>query len=280
MSKAKEEQRRNSRRIARQILGAVAMVLIVIGMFTVIGWIVTGIRAAFDDSEDRLAYEQELYGLVMFDVLPFSDAAEVDPAVFKQAAIWSILCQIQRRDGNLDAFDRDELTGAIIVPQLEVETYLKNLLGPGYEVEHEAFETTDFIYEYSEERRGYLVPVTGMVGMYTPQVERISNRRGQSIVMVGYIPTAYSSSEMLFYVPTEPVKYMEYVFKRGENRQWYLTALLESDRQPTSTVAPVPTEPSLTENENLAILPTETPLATETSGAQTEENPNGSQSGE
>lgn len=238
MSKAREEQQRNSRRLTRQLLGALALVLIIIGLFTVVGWIAAGVRAAFDDSEDRLAYEQKLYGLVMFDTLPFADASELDPAVFKQAAIWSVLYQTQRRDGNLDAYERDEMTGAIVLPALEVETYLKNLLGPDYEVEHGGFETAEFFYEYSDERQGYLVPATGMAGMYTPRVESIIGRNGLSYVTVGYIPTAYNGSEMLFSVPTEPTKYMDYVFTRGDNRQWYLTALEESDRQPEAGAAP------------------------------------------
>lgn len=237
MSKAREEQQRNSRRLTRQLLGAVALALIVIGMFTVAGWVVRAVRAAFDDSEDRLAYEQKLYGMVLFDVLPFEDVSEVDPAVFKQAAIWSVLYQTQRQDGNLDAYELDELTGAIILPSLEVETFLKNLLGPDYEVEHGAFQTADFIYEYSEESQGYLVPATGMAGMYSPKVESIAGRGGLSYVTVGYVPTAYNSTEMLFSVPTEPTKYMEYVFSRGDNRQWYLTALEESDRQPAVSAA-------------------------------------------
>ena len=238
MSKAKEEQLRNSRRLARQMLGAVALVLIVIGLFTVAGWVAAAVRAAFDDSEERRDYEQKLYGLVMFDALPFADAAEVDPAVFQQAAVWSSLYQTQRRDGNLDAYEREEGSGAIILPRLEVETYLKNLLGPEYEVEHGAFETADFYYGYSEEKQGYLVPVTGLAGLYTPTVESIRGRGGQRIVTVGYIPTSYSGTEMLFGVPTEPTKYMEYVFTRGSNRQWYLTALQESDLQPAATAAP------------------------------------------
>ena len=106
MSKAKEEQLRNSRRLARQMLGAVALALIVIGLFTVAGWVMAAVRAAFDDSEEREDYEQKLYGLVMFDALPFADMAEVDPAVFKQAAVWSTLYQTQRRDGSLDAYER------------------------------------------------------------------------------------------------------------------------------------------------------------------------------
>ena len=42
---------------------------------------------------------------------------------------------------------------------------------------------------------------------------------------MGYIPTLASTTTLTLTAPTEPTKYMDYVFTRGENRQWYLTAL-------------------------------------------------------
>ena len=80
-------------------------------------------------------------------------------------------------------------TGSLILPQLEIDTYLTNLLGPDYPLAEGSFETAEFIYTYNEEKQGYLVPVTGAVGLYTPEVERIWREGGQTHVTVGYIPT-------------------------------------------------------------------------------------------
>ena len=82
-----------------------------------------------------------------------------------------------------------------------------------------------------------------MVAMYTPEVEKISTQSGKTYVTVGYIPTINNSSsgEINLTAPTEPTKYMDYVFTRGEGRKWYLSALQESDMQPevsASTAAP------------------------------------------
>ena len=73
-----------------------------------------------------------------------------------------------------------------------------------------------------------------MVAMYTPEVEKISTQSGKTYVTVGYIPTINNSSsgEINLTAPTEPTKYMDYVFTRGEGRKWYLSALQESDMQP------------------------------------------------
>ena len=61
---------------------------------------------------------------------------------------------------------------------------------------------------------------------------------------VGYVPTSSNNAtgELSLTAPTEPTKYMDYVFTRGENRQWYLTALRDSDMQIEVTPIPAPTD--------------------------------------
>lgn len=243
MASSREEQLRNNRRLTRQIIGAVALVFIVVGIITVLGWCVNGLRAVLDDSERRESYADRVYGLVMFDVVPFDDVSQVDSSIFRQAAIWGTVYTIQKNDGSLDAYERDADTGSVILPRLEVDTYLTNLLGPDYQVTDGSFETAEFVYTYDEEKQGYLVPVTGSVGLYTPEVEKISTQGGKTYVTVGYIPTINNSSsgELSLTAPTEPTKYMDFVFTRGENRQWYLSALQESEMQPEATATPTPT---------------------------------------
>lgn len=244
MANSREEQLRNSRRLARQMLGAVALVLVVIGLFTVLNWCVAALRAALDDSDRRERFADRVYGLVMFDVLPFDDVSSVDSSVFRQAAIWGTVYQAQK-DGTLDDYERDTETGSLILPQLEIDTYLTNLLGPDYPLEEGSFETEEFIYNYDADRQGYLVPVTGAVGLYTPEVEKIWSQSGKTYVTVGYIPTISNSStgELSLTAPTEPTKYMDFVFSRGDNRQWYLTALQESEMQvqAQASATPAPT---------------------------------------
>ena len=206
MAISREEQLRNNRRFSRQIVGAVAIVLIIIGLFTVLSWVVGVLRSALDDTERRQSYADRLYGLVMFDTMPFDDVSKVDQSEFLQAAIWGAVYQIQKRDNGLSDYERDSETGSIILPKLEVDTYLTNLLGPDYKITDGSFQTEEFNYTYDEEKQGYLVPVTSMVAMYTPEVEKISTQSGKTYVTVGYIPTINNSSsgEINLTAPTEP----------------------------------------------------------------------------
>lgn len=243
MANYREEQIRNSRRLARQILGGVSLLLALIGLFTVLGWVVSALRNALDDSGRRASYADLLYGMVMLDPLPFDDVNDVDPGVFKQAAIWGTVYEIQKDGGSLDQYERDPDTGSAMIPKLEIDTYISNLLGPDYPITDGSFSTDEFVYQYNEEKQCYLVPVTSSVAQYTPEVEKISTSNGKMYVTVGYIPTTSNSAsgELSLTAPTDPIKYMDYVFTRGENRQWYLTALQESEMKVEATPEPSPT---------------------------------------
>lgn len=243
MANYKEEQIRNSRRLARQALGAVALLLAFIGLLTVAGWLWSALCSVLDDSGRRQEYADRLYGMVMLDPLPFDDVQAVDPGVFKQAAIWGTVYEAQKDGGTLDQYERDPETGSAMIPKLEIDTYIANLLGPDYEITDGSFTTDQFVYQYNEEKQCYLVPVTSAVAQYTPQVARIASSGTQLRVTVGYVPTASNSTsgEISLTAPTDPVKYMDYVFTRGENRAWYLTALEESEMQVAATPTPTPT---------------------------------------
>lgn len=265
MANYREEHIRNNRRLARQVVGSVALLLALIGLFTVLGWIVGLVRSALDDSGLRKAYRDRLYGMVMLDPVAFDDVNSVDPGVFKQAAIWGTVYQVQNSGGSLDQYERDPDTGSAMIPALEVDTYIANLLGPDYKVPEGTFSTEEFVYQYDEEKQAYLVPVTSSVAQYTPTVEKISRRDGKRIVTVGYAPTATNNAtgELSLTAPTEPTKYMDYVFTRGENRQWYLTALRESEMQVEVTPTPAPTDALVEELQNEELGTADAPSAAE-----------------
>ena len=152
MANYKEEQIRNSRRLARQALGAAALLLALIGLLTVAGWLWSALCSVLDDSGRRQEYADRLYGMVMLDPLPFDDVQAVDPGVFKQAAIWGTVYEAQKDGGTLDQYERDPDTGSAMIPKLEIDTYIANLLGPDYEITDGSFTTDQFVYQYTSNR--------------------------------------------------------------------------------------------------------------------------------
>ena len=79
------------------------------------------------------------------------------------------------------------------------------------------------------------------------------------------MPTATNNAtgELSLTAPTEPTKYMDYVFTRGENRQWYLTALRESEMQVEVTPTPAPTDALVEELQNEELGTADAPSAAE-----------------
>ena len=270
MANYREEHIRNNRRLARQVVGGAALLLALIGLFTVLSWVVGLVRSALDQSSLYDDYRDRLYGMVMLDPVAFDDVSNVDSGVFKQAAIWGTVYQVQNSGGSLDEYERDPDTGSALIPALEIDTYISNLLGSDYQFEEGSFSTSEFVYQYDEEKQAYLVPVTSSVALYTPTVEKITKKDGRRIVTVGYVPTSSNSStgELNLTAPTEPTKYMDYVFTRGENRQWYLTALKDSDMKAEATPTPAPTDSAVDalQNDQLDIaesIPVEEPASDE-----------------
>ena len=104
---SQQEHERHKRRRARQWLGLAICLLVLIGAFTVISAAVGGVAILFDDTDEKLEYEQRLQALVMLDPLPFDDLDQADPALLKEAAIWAAVSTAQSSATGLDAYERD-----------------------------------------------------------------------------------------------------------------------------------------------------------------------------
>ena len=233
----KEEHERNKRRRFRQLLGAVLCLLILIGAFNVLAAAVSGVAALFDDTDKKLEYEQRLQTLVMFDPLPFASLDQMDDstaALVKESAIWSALYTAQQSSTGLDNYQRDPDTDALIMPAVDVDAAIAALYGPDYKITHGSFDGVDMSYIYLEEQQGYLIPVTSQMGLYTPKVEQLKKQDGKLRVTVGYVPTPALSGDYSMSTPSEPTKYMDYIFEKN-GRTWYLTALETSEMKVTAS---------------------------------------------
>lgn len=238
----KEEHERSRRRRMRQLLGAGLFVLILIGLLNVVGALVGGVAALFDDTDKKLEYEQRLHALVMFDPLPFAALDQMDEStanLVKESAIWAAMQNAQRTSGGLDNYQRDPDTDGLILPSVEMDAAIASLYGPDYKIQHGSFQGVDMNYQYLEDQQGYLIPVTGQVGLYAPKVESLKKKDGKLRVTVGYVPTAALTGDYSVTSPSEPVKYMDYIFEKN-GRDYYLTALETSEKKVEATATPAP----------------------------------------
>ena len=237
-----EEHARLHRRRARQALGLLIAVLVLIGAATVIRTGVNAVANLFDDTQQRQEYEDKLEGLVLFDPLPFDGIENINDLTLREAAVWGCVYHIQETQGGFDHYNTDPETEQLLLPAVEVDAYLAKLLGPGFKLTHKSFEMEDMTLEYDESAQCYRIPVTGSVGYYRATVTRLFKRSGKLHVTVGYIPLSGSDDSIISSSSDTPTKYMDYLFER-QNGSWYLTGLTESETKPESASSAAENEP-------------------------------------
>ena len=253
-----EEHARLHRRRARQALGLLIAVLVLVGAVTVVRAGVGAVANLFDDTQQKQEYEDKLEGLVLFDPLPFDGIENIDDLTLREAAVWGCVYNIQETQGNFDNYNTDPDTEQLLLPSVDVDAYLAKLVGPSFRMAHKSFEMEDMTVEFDETTQCYNFPVTGSVGTFRATVTRLLKKDGLLHVTVGYIPTQSSDDSILNTSSDTPTKYMDYLFSR-QSGSWYLTGLTDSETKPeaadsaVSSAAPAPMAES---DVNDAILAT------------------------
>ena len=237
-----EEHARLHRRRARQALGLLVAVLVLVGAVTVVRAGVRTVANLFDDTQQRQEYEDKLEGLVLFDPVPFDGIENIDDLTLREAAVWGCVYSIQETQGGFYNYNTDPDTEQLLLPSVDVDAYLAKLVGPSFKMTHKSFEMDDMTVEFDETTQCYKIPVTGSVGTYRATVTRLFKKDGLLHVTVGYIPTQSADDSILNAASDTPTKYMDYLFSR-QSGSWYLTGLTDSETKPESTASSVAAEP-------------------------------------
>ena len=237
-----EEHARLHRRRARQALGLLVAVLVLVGAVTVVRAGVRTVANLFDDTQQRQEYEDKLEGLVLFDPVPFDGIENIDDLTLREAAVWGCVYSIQETQGGFDNYNTDPDTEQLLLPSVDVDAYLAKLVGPSFKMTHKSFEMDDMTVEFDETTQCYKIPVTGSVGTYRATVTRLFKKDGLLHVTVGYIPTQSADDSILNAASDTPTKYMDYLFSR-QSGSWYLTGLTDSETKPESTASSTAAEP-------------------------------------
>ena len=203
-----QPRRRKNRRAAP--LGALFLVLAVIGLATVGMLSINLTQQVLDNSKEKAKFERMLLPVLMFDPVPFESPAEADPLAILQYSLWSALYSDKR-----DSYVYSD-NGLLMVPVSDVDVECAKLLGPDIKLEHKSFGDLNITYTLNTESNVYEIPIAAQVGYYTPKVEKISKKGDTYTLTVGYLPPGNAWTSDLSgtkYEPT-PDKYMLYVMKK------------------------------------------------------------------
>ena len=220
-----EEHARLHRRRARQALGLLVAVLVLVGAVTVVRAGVGAVANLFDDTAQKAEYEDKLEGLVLFDPVPFDGIENIDDLTLREAAVWGCVYSIQETQGGFDNYNTDPDTEQLLLPSVDVDAYLAKLVGPSFKMTHKSFEMDDMTVEFDETTQCYKIPVTGSVGTYRATVTRLFKKDGLLHVTVGYIPTQSADDSILNAASDTP------------------TGLTDSETKPESTASSAAAEP-------------------------------------
>ncbi len=213
-------------------VGAVVILLALVGVVSLITILVQWITGLQDNSSERGKLEQLILPVLMFDPISFDSVETADQGMVLQSSIWSTV--LTAETGRY-TFDIGE---TLTVPVTDIEIAAKKLFGPDVTLAHKTFGDVNVSYYYDEENQLYYVPIDGQIGFYTPRVEEIERKEGDIYrLKVGYVPpnnvwTSMTSSGETF---READKYMIYEVKK-EKDSYYLLAIKDLEEEESSSI--------------------------------------------
>lgn len=256
------EQNKAQRKFpAAVIVGAVTVLLAIIGLITVVTACVRLGARLLDNSAEKERFEQTLFPVVMFDPGAIESVEELDQLVLLRSSIWAAFT------GNMEKYTLDS-SNRITVAKSDVDVACAKLFGPEITLEHQSFSDYMSTYFFDEERQSYLAPMDSTSVLYTPQVEDIDHSGVIYTLRVGYMESGNEWLQSLQgrdYEPT-PDKYMIYTLKKvDEHFQLVSIAFPEDGAVPGKPVyAPQPTDETLPPESAPTEQPTEQPTEGET----------------
>ena len=244
-------KRRKKNRAALPV-GIIVIIFALIGLIAVIGATVRFIKAKADDTAAKARYEEMLKPVVMFDPDPFDDLTQANKSQLLYSAIWSLLSD--EAGMSKYPYSQGETIG-ILVPQADIEKAFTGLYGNEIDLAslHSSIDMSGYDITYDAAQKSYILPITGVEAIYTPQVIGIDKQGTSVILNVGYIANkAWADINGGEFTAPEPDKYMK-ITLRERNGDIYVSSIQAADNQEIakqlkSTTQVVTEPPATTEN--------------------------------
>lgn len=161
---------------------------IVMFIFAIIGLIVTIIFAGqgawnlLSRSGLKEKLKTTVYPLAIVDVPEFSSVDKLDPKTVIAAGIWEFIIDYEETG----KYEKDEY-GTLVVPEVDIEPYIREIFGSDVEIQHQMIPDTEFYIPYDETNKTYLIPQSPQMLPYAPEILSVSQDGKIYEVEVGYI---------------------------------------------------------------------------------------------
>lgn len=221
--------KRNIKKKLSAPLGAVLIILVIVGLISTIIFSINTVKSIIDNSAKKREFEQFVYPVVMFDPIPFSSLDKADMSMLIQSSLWYTLIN------NRSKYQYDD-EGLMIVPATDVEMSGVKLYGKELKLSHQSFGDVGAMFIYDEELKSYHVPVTAIMVQYVPKVTEIKRSGDIYTLTVTYIPPASILDETDTGTNTG-VKKMIYTLRK-EKKSYYILSITDMPGNIMSSAQP------------------------------------------
>ncbi len=271
MSEQVKKKRHARKYQSAVIVGAVTVLLAVIGLFTVLSACYSFGQRFLDNSGEKEKFEKILFPIVMFDPAPCESVNEIDDIIMLRNSIWSAYVS------NIEKYSLDASKRGFIAKS-DVDVACAKLFGPEITLTHQSFSDYMNTYYFDDSKEAYRATFDSSSVRYTPQVEEVDKSGDIYSLYVGYLESGNQWLNTIYGRDYEPApdKYMVYTLKKVNDHFQLLSIQYPEDgavpgkpvydnkdpntAPPQTTDEPLPTEqtpteetPTPTEGENSGI---------------------------
>ena len=207
------------------IVGLLILALAVVGVaalvMTAVGEISSNIQQK--NTEKYSAYEEFIAPVIMNDPDTFDDITLADSGQLLSIAIWSVL------DSNPQPDKYEYTDDGMLLPQAEVEEKFTSLFGNEVKIIHSNVDGGGIDFKYSEKKKAYLIPITGITPIYTPKVTDAKEKSGSVELTVGYLHSSdWQQDSNGNMTAPEPGKYMKITLGKNSDGGYFIRAIQKS----------------------------------------------------
>ncbi|MBQ3137669.1 MAG: hypothetical protein IJB74_09350 [Clostridia bacterium] len=209
------------------IVGLIVIVLTVIGFISVIDSVSDKIqRTANKAKQEQIQlYEDFISPVIMNDPDTFDDITKANLQQLLSIAIWSVI------DDGAEPEMYEYTDGGMLMPQKDVENEFVSLFGTEIAISHGTVDGGDGVtFKYSKKKQCYIIPITGIMPIYLPEVTEVDEKDSSVVLTVGYLASAdwVKDSEGNM-VPPEPGKYMKITLGKNGDGSFFVKAIQNID---------------------------------------------------
>ena len=212
-------------KLLNYVVGTVVVFLVITGIVSIFSSGASKIKEIRLNSkaEKYASYETFISPVIMNDPDTFDDVSVANQSQLIAISIWSIL-----RD-NVEPDKYEYADSGMLMPEKEVEEEFHKLFGDEIKISHQSVDG-GVEFKYSEKKKCYIIPITGVAPIYTPDVLEADEKTNSVVLTVGYLAGEdYKMDSSGKLVPPEPSKYVKVTLRKGQSGEYYVAAIQNAE---------------------------------------------------